>query len=124
MSLTIANALVLVVALVHITISLVEMLFWNKPVIHRRLAFTDDEARKVAPIVANAGLYNAFIAAGLMWGVLFFPGDGTSIKVFFLVCVIVAGVFGAVTLKWTTLVLQTVPGAVALTAILMSRTAP
>jgi putative membrane protein len=118
----IANVLVSFVALLHVGISIVEMLLWNKPAVHRRLAFTDDEARKVAPIVANAGLYNGFLAAGLIWGLLS-SGDGTPIKLFFLACVVVAGLFGAVTLKWTTLVLQTVPGAVALLSVWMSRIA-
>jgi len=118
-----ANVLVCLVALVHVAISIVEMLLWNKPIIHRRLAFTDDEARKVAPIVANAGLYNGFLAAGLTWGLLS-TGDATSIKMFFLACVIVAGIFGAVTLMWTTLVLQAVPGAVALLSVWVSGTRP
>jgi putative membrane protein len=65
-----------------------------------------DEALKVAPIVANAGLYNGFITAGLIWG-LVSGKNGDVIKVFFLVCVIIAGIFGAVTLKWTTLLIQT-----------------
>ena len=120
MSSVIATVLVSVVALVHVAISLVEMLLWNKPIVHGRLGFTDEAARKVAPIVANAGLYNGFLAAGLIWG-LFSSGDGTSIKVFFLSCVIVAGFFGAVTLKWTTLVLQALPGALALLFVYTSR---
>jgi putative membrane protein len=119
----IADVLVALVALVHVAISLVEMFLWNQPVVHRRLAFTNHEAKNVAPIVANAGLYNGFLAAGLIWGLLS-NGQGTSIEMFFLACVIVAGVFGAVTLKWTTLVLQALPGTVALLCVWMSRTAP
>jgi putative membrane protein len=118
-----ANVLVCLVALVHVAISFVEMLLWNKPIIHRRLTFTDDEARKVAPIVANAGLYNGFLAAGLTWGLLS-TGDALSIKMFFLACVIVAGIFGAMTLKWTTLVLRAVPGAVALLSVWLSGARP
>lgn len=123
MSATLADSLVAFVALVQLTIALVELLLWNRPVVHRRLAFTADEARKVAPIVVNAGLYNGFLAAGLLWGLLT-TGDDTAIKLFFLACVVVAGVFGAVTLKWTTLVLQAIPGGLALFAVWMSRIAP
>src|SRR4051812_11136055 len=116
MSFVIVNVLVAIVAALHVLIASVEMLFWNKQFVHKRLAFTDSEARKVAPIVANAGLYNGFIAAGLIWA-LNFPGDGTPAKVFFLSCVLIAGIFGAITLKWTTLVVQTLPGVIALRRI-------
>jgi putative membrane protein len=75
--------------------------------------------RKVAPIVANAGLYNSFLAAGLIWAL--FSGSGRpGIGIFFLTCVAAAGVFGAVTLKPTTLLLQTAPAVVALAAVWMA----
>ena len=114
-----ANVSVALVALIQAMIAIVEMFFWNKPRVHARLEFTDTEAKKVAPIVANAGLYNSFLAAGLIWGLAM---DGTSIKLFFLVCIIVAGIFGAITLKWTTLLLQTTPGTIALLMVYMSKT--
>jgi putative membrane protein len=117
------NVLVLVVALVHVVISVVEMFFWNNPYIYGRLEFTSEQAKTVAPIVANAGLYNGFIAAGLIWGLLAREA-GLSIKVFFLLCVIVAGIVGAVTLKPTTLVLQTLPAFVALVGVWISKTVP
>src|SRR4051812_28319769 len=107
MSYASANVLVGIVAAVHVLISIVEMFFWRRPEVHQRLAFNTEDAAKVAPIVANAGLYNGFLAAGLIWG-LNVTGDGSPIEIFFLTCVIVAGIFGAVTLKWTTLLLQTV----------------
>ena len=65
-----ANLFVAFVALVHIIIFVVEMFFWKEPVIHQRLGFSLEEAIKVAPIVANAGLYNGFLAAGLIWGLI------------------------------------------------------
>ena len=102
----IANLFIAIAALVHIILFGVEIFFWKEPVIHQRLGFTLDEALKAAPIVANAGLYNGFITAGLIWG-LVSGKNGDAIKVFFLVCVIIAGIFGAVTLKWTTLLIQT-----------------
>lgn len=116
----IANLFVGFVALVHIILCVAEIFFWKEPFIHQRLDFTLGEALKVAPIVANAGLYNGFLAAGLIWG-LVSGKNGDAIKVFFLACVIIAGIFGAVTLKWTTLVIQTAPGAIALFLVWISR---
>ncbi len=114
-----ANLFVVIVALVHIIIFVVEMFFWKQPVIHERLGFTLEEAIKVAPIVANAGLYNGFLAAGLIWG-LVSGKAGDAIKVFFLSCVIIAGIFGAVTLTWTPLLIQTAPSAIALLLLWIS----
>jgi len=108
------------VALVQITIAVVEVFLWNAPSVHRRLDYTQEEARKVAPIVANAGLYNAFLAAGLIWA-LMSAGERPELAVFFLSCVIVAGVFGAVTLKPTTLLIQTIPAILALAATLTAK---
>jgi len=108
------------VALVQISIAVVEVFLWNAPSVHRRLHYTKEEARKVAPIVANAGLYNAFLAAWLIWALLS-GGEKPELAVFFLSCVIVAGVFGAVTLKPTTLLIQTVPAILALAATLTAK---
>jgi putative membrane protein len=116
----IANLFVVIVALVHILILVVEMFFWKEPVIHQRLGFTLEEAIKVAPIVANAGLYNGFLAAGLIWG-LVSGKTGDAIKIFFLACVIIAGIFGAATLTWTPLLIQTAPGAIALFLVWISK---
>lgn len=101
------------IGVIHIAISIVEIFFWKTPLIHQRLDFTTELANKVYPIVQNAGLYNGFIAAGLIWGA-FARRDALAIRVFFLVCVVIAGIFGALTLKETTLVLQTLPASVAL----------
>jgi putative membrane protein len=116
----IANLFVVIVALVHILILVVEMFFWKEPVIHQRLGFTLEEAIKVAPIVANAGLYNGFLAAGLILG-LVSGKTGDAIKIFFLACVIIAGIFGAATLTWTPLLIQTAPGAIALFLVWISK---
>jgi putative membrane protein len=116
----ITNLFVVIVVLVHILILVVEMFFWKEPVIYQRLGFTPEEAIKVAPIVANAGLYNGFIAAGLIWG-LISGKNGDAIKIFFLGCVIIAGIFGAATLTRTPLLIQTAPGAIALLLVWISR---
>ena len=117
----IATIGVAVVAVIHIAISVVEIFFWKTPLIHQRLDFTTELADKVYPIVQNAGLYNSFIAAGLIWGA-FAKIDTLPIRVFFLVCVVIAGIFGALTLKRTTLVLQTLPASVALICVWLAYT--
>ena len=119
MSPAVAMVLIALVAFLQIAIAFVEMFLWNRPRIHSRLQFTDAEAKKVAPIVANAGLYNAFLAAGLIWALVI--GRRPDIAIFFLTCVVVAGVYGAATLKPTTLLLQTLPAALALAAVWMTR---
>ncbi len=115
-----ANLFVAFTALVHINLFVVEMLLWKEPVIHQRLGFSLDEALKVAPIIANAGLYNGFLAAGLIWG-LMSGKTGDAIKIFFLACVIIAGIFGAATLTRTPLLIQTAPGAIALLLVWISK---
>ncbi len=114
------NLFVAIVALVEIILCIAEIFFWKEPIIHQRLGYSLEEALKVAPIVANAGLYNGFLAAGLIWG-LISGKTGDAIKVFFLACVIIAGIFGAATLTWTPLLIQTAPGAIALFLVWISR---
>lgn len=115
-----AKALVILVVLIQIAIAVAEIFLWESPAIHGRLDYNLSEAQKVAPIVANAGLYNSFLAAGLIWGLL--SGPRTYLNAtFFLICVLVAGVFGAVTLKPTTLLLQSLPAGLALLAVWLSR---
>lgn len=116
----IATLAILAVASIHIAISTVEIFFWNNPSVYQRLDFVSDVASQVTPIVQNAGLYNGFIAAGLIWAA-FATSNTVRLRVFFLVCVIVAGIFGALTLKWTTLVLQTIPGFTALAFVWFTR---
>jgi len=111
---------VLAVATIHVAISIIEMFFWENPLVHQRLNFPADIASQVTPIVQNAGLYNSFIAAGLIWAA-FARSNTVRLRVFFLACVIIAGIFGAFTLKWTTLALQTIPGFVALTFVWFTR---
>jgi putative membrane protein len=93
-----AMSLVILVAVIHIAIAVTEMFLWHLPQVHTRLGYDMDGAKKVAPIVANAGLYNGFLAAGLIWGLSSWGSSQTLL--FFLTCVIVAGIFGAMTLKW------------------------
>lgn len=102
---------VVIVGVIHLIISMVEMFFWQVPTVYQRLGFTSDVARQVAPIVNNAGLYNGFLAVGLLWSAF---SQNRSIRLFFLCCVVIAGLYGAVTLKPTTILLQTIPATIAL----------
>ena len=117
---TLATASVAIVALIHVAISVAEIFFWENPVIYERLGFTAEIAHQVAAIVQNAGLYNSFIAAGLLWS-LFTQDRPLQIRTFFLVCVLVAGIFGAMTLSSNTLVLQALPAILALILVWVTR---
>lgn len=110
---TLSAIAIAIVAYVHIVISVMEIFFWENPLVHERLGFSAEVAYQVAPIVQNAGLYNSFIAAGLLWSV-FTKEHTLPLRTFFLTCVVIAGIFGAVTLRPTTLVLQTAPALLAL----------
>jgi putative membrane protein len=117
----IANIAAGVTALFQCIIAMVEIVFWMNPKVHSRLFFDAVEAQKAAPIVQNAGLYNAFLAAGLIWGFAAKSGRA-GIFTFFFACVAIAGVFGALTLETRspfplTLVVQTLPAALGLAAI-------
>ena len=115
-----ANILIALVALLHIYFMVLEMFFWTKPFGRRAFGLSAEFAEASKRLAANQGLYNGFLAAGLVWGLLL--GDaGTPIKVFFLGCVILAGVFGALTVSRKILWVQAVPAAVALTLLWLAR---
>jgi putative membrane protein len=106
-----ADVLTAAVALAHVGFLVLEMFFWDHPVGRRIFAMTPEVSRASAVLAANQGLSNGFLAAGLVWGVIARRHD---VKVFFLVCVIVAGLFGSVTAKFTILFTQALPAVVAL----------
>jgi putative membrane protein len=114
------NILVALVALLHIGFLVLEMFFWTTPFGLRTFNLTPEFAAASAALAANQGLYNGFLAAGLIWG-LVARESAYAIKVFFLVCVIVAGVFGAATAKASILFVQALPAAVALLVVFLSR---
>lgn len=113
-----ANALVAFVALLHLLFLVLEMFLWTKPFGRRTFGLTKELAEASAPLAMNQGLYNGFLAAGLIWALL---AGSFDTKVFFLVCVIVAGVFGAFTAKRTILFVQALPGVLALAAVIAAR---
>ncbi len=115
-----ANLAVAVVALLHVAFMVLEMFLWKKPFGRRVFGLSPELAQSSAVLAANQGLYNGFLAAGLIWSLS--PTAATfSLRVFFLGCVIIAGVFGAVTAKRSILWIQAVPGAVALVLVLATR---
>jgi putative membrane protein len=113
----IANVLTALVALCHIGFLVLEMFFWNHPVGHRIFSMTPQVAAASAVLAANQGLYNGFLAAGLLWGLW---AGRRDVKLFFLGCVVVAGVFGGITAKTTILFTQAFPGLLAFLAVLMA----
>jgi len=118
-----SNIAVAFVALLHLLFMVLEMFFWTRPLGRRIFGLKPELAKQTAALAANQGLYNGFLAAGLIWG-LASPGDATAISVFFLTCVIVAGVFGALTANRSILFIQALPGAIALALILLSGKPP
>jgi putative membrane protein len=112
-----ANLATTFVALSHLGFLALEMFFWNHPVGWKIFALTPEVAASSAVLAMNQGLYNGFLAAGLVWGVI---AGRRDVKLFFLGCVIVAGVFGAVTAKPTILFTQALPGAIALLLVLLA----
>jgi putative membrane protein len=116
---TIANLAVALVALLHLYFLVLEMFLWDKPLGLKTFRLTPEFAKASKALAANQGLYNGFLAAGLAWG-LWLGQAGTSIKIFFLACVIVAGVFGALTANRKILWVQALPGAIAAALVLAS----
>ena len=112
---TIAQVLVALVALLHAYFLVLEMFLWTKPAGRRAFGTTQEQAEQSKVLAMNQGLYNGFLAAGLVWG-LTLGAAGRGVVIFFLVCVIAAGVFGAATASRKILYVQAVPGLLALVA--------
>jgi putative membrane protein len=108
-----AKVAVGIVALLHAYFLVLEMFLWNTPFGRKTFGLKADFAAASRPLAANQGLYNGFLAAGLVWGLLR-VNDGRAIETFFLCCVIAAGVFGAATASRKILFVQALPAAVAL----------
>jgi putative membrane protein len=114
----VANGLVALVAALHFYFLVLEMVLWTKPAGLRAFGNTIEKARDTAVLAANQGLYNGFLVAGLIWGLLHpNPAMAWQIKTFFLLCVIVAGVYGAYSVSRKIFFVQALPAAVALIAV-------
>ena len=111
----IANFLVAVVAALHVFFLVLEMFLWDKPLGLKIFRSSIEKARDSAVLAANQGLYNGFLAAGLVWGLVQgVPAFAFQIKIFFLICVIVAGIYGAATVSRRILFVQALPAVLAL----------
>jgi len=117
---TTAFAATAFVALLHVYFLVLEMFLWTKPYGRRVFGLTPEKAEMSRSLAANQGLYNGFLAAGLAWG-LSLGADGYAIKLFFLGCVIIAGIFGAATASRKILYVQAVPGAIALALMCLAK---
>ena len=113
-----ANIVIAAVAVLHAGFLLLEMFFWNHPFGRKRFDMTPEYSQASASLAANQGLYNGFLAAGLIWGLV---SGQFSVKLFFLVCVIIAGIFGAFTARRSILYIQAMPALLGLILLYLSR---
>lgn len=111
-----ADILIALVALLHVYFLVLEMFLWDKPFGRRTFGLTAEFATASKTLAANQGLYNGFLAAGLLWGLTLGPTGG-SVKVFFLACVVIAGIYGAMTVNRKIFFVQAVPALAALAAL-------
>ena len=117
----ITNLVVALVAALHLYFLVLEMFLWTRPIGLKTFRNSPEKAADTAVLAANQGLYNGFLAAGLLWGLVQdIPAFAFQIKTFFLLCVIVAGIFGAVTVSRRILVVQAMPAAIALILLWLS----
>jgi putative membrane protein len=114
-----ASVFVVLVAVLHLLFFALESFLWTKPVGRRVFGLSAELAESTRSLAANQGLYNAFLAAGLIWGLV--AGEcGFAVKVFFLSCVVIAGIVGGFTAKRSILIIQALPGAIALLLVLLA----
>ncbi len=114
------DGLILLVVVFHIAVMVLEMFFWNHPIGHRIFGTTVETAAVSAVLAANQGLYNGFLAAGLGWAL---AADRRDLKLFFLGCIVLAGIFGGATAKLSILFTQGLPALIALLGVWMTPTA-
>jgi len=115
-----ADVLIALVALIHCYILVLEMFLWQTPRARAAFGTTAEFAKESAPLAANQGLYNGFLAAGLIWALIVRGSVGYQFAVFFLACVIVAGIYGALTANRRILFVQVLPGVLALIVTLVA----
>ena len=115
---TLANIMIAIVAVLHLGFLVLEMFLWDHPFGRKRFKMTPEYSRASASLAANQGLYNGFLAAGLIWGL--WTGQ-FAVKIFFLICVVIAGIYGGITARRTILYIQALPGLLALLLLYLSR---
>jgi putative membrane protein len=114
-----ANLVIALIALLHAWFLILEMFLWDKPSGRRAFGTTAEFAAQSKVLAANQGLYNGFLAAGLCWG-LWLGQSGADIKLFFLGCVLIAGLFGGLTASRKILVIQALPALIGLVLVLLT----
>ncbi|MFC1442664.1 DUF1304 domain-containing protein [Streptacidiphilus sp. N1-10] len=116
----VAGILVAAVALLHAYILVLEMFLWQGPKGRELSGFDAAMAKDTAALAANQGLYNGFLAAGLVWGLIASDPVGHDAQIFFTSCVVVAGIYGGATANRRIWLVQALPGALALAAVLIA----
>ena len=115
----VANVFVALIALLHVYILVLEMFLWTTPRGRRAFGTTPEFAEQSKVLAANQGLYNGFLAAGLVWGLTLGPA-GYGVKLFFLGCILVAGLYGGFTATRKILFIQAIPAAIAICFVLLA----
>ena len=114
----VANILVVLVAVLHAGFLALEMFFWDHPFGRKRFGMTPEYSKASALLAANQGLYNGFLAAGLIWGLVI---SNTPVQIFFLICIVVAGIYGGLTTRRTILYIQALPALLALIVVYLAK---
>ena len=117
----VADVLVGIVALIHLYIVVLEMVLWTTPRARAAFGTTKEFAEESKTLAANQGLYNGFLALALVWGLIASDPTGFQLKLYGIVCVIIAGLYGAATASKRILFVQVLPGSLALIALLLAR---
>jgi len=112
----IANIIIALVAILHIYFLVLEMFLWDKPAGLRAFGQTKEQAAATKVLAVNQGLYNGFLAAGLLWGIAL-GENGVDVKIFFLSCIVIAGIVGGITVSRKILFIQAAPAALALVLV-------
>ena len=107
-----------IVIVLHILFLILEMFLWNTPYGRKTFALSEDYAKQSAALAANQGLYNGFLAAGLLWGLM--STGGYDALIFCLCCIIIAGIYGGITAKRSVLWLQALPAGIALSLLIFN----
>jgi putative membrane protein len=111
---TAALVFVVLVAVEHVWFAILEMVLWTKPLGIKTFGNTESFAKESAPLAANQGLYNLFLVAGLVWGIVAAEPHARAVRIFFLGCVVVAGLFGGITVDKKIAYVQATPAAIGL----------
>jgi putative membrane protein len=114
-----ATIVVALMGCIQVFILVLEMFLWEESIALKAFKQTPEEAKATKVLAGNQGLYNGFLAAGLFWGASL-GAAGTSIRVFFLSCVLIAGIYGAITAVPKTLLIQSLPALIGLALVLLS----